>query len=61
MMERFYRVAPALFGVLALLLWDGAVRIFDVPVYLVPGPLAVAAAFLQDPKDCCCRWLQPWR
>jgi NitT/TauT family transport system permease protein len=50
MTERFYRLAPALFGVLALLLWEGAVRFFDVPVYLVPGPLAVAAAFLQDPN-----------
>jgi NitT/TauT family transport system permease protein len=50
MTERFYRLAPALFGVLALLLWEGAVRLFDVPVYLVPGPLAVLSAFLQDPK-----------
>jgi NitT/TauT family transport system permease protein len=50
MTEPFYRVAPALFGVLALALWEGAVRVFDVPVYLVPGPLAVVAAFLQDPK-----------
>jgi NitT/TauT family transport system permease protein len=50
MTERFYRLAPALFGGLALLLWEGAVRFFDVPVYLVPGPLAVAAAFLQDPN-----------
>jgi NitT/TauT family transport system permease protein len=50
MTERFYRLAPALFGILALLLWEGAVRLFDVPVYLVPGPLAVVAAFLQDPK-----------
>jgi len=49
MTESFYRLAPALFGVLALALWQGAVWIFDVPVYLVPGPLAVVAAFLQDP------------
>jgi NitT/TauT family transport system permease protein len=49
MTERFYRFAPALFGVLALVLWEGAVRIFDIPIYLVPGPLAVVAAFLQDP------------
>jgi NitT/TauT family transport system permease protein len=49
MMERFLRLAPALFGILALLLWEAAVRIFKVPVYLVPGPLAVVAAFMQDP------------
>jgi NitT/TauT family transport system permease protein len=48
--ERFYRFAPVLFGVMALLVWWGAVRIFDVPVYLVPGPGAVVAAFLRDPK-----------
>lgn len=50
MTERFYRFAPALSGVLALVLWEGSVRIFDVPVYLVPGPFAVVAAFVQDPK-----------
>jgi NitT/TauT family transport system permease protein len=49
MNDRIYRFAPALFGVLALLLWEAAVRVFDVPVYLIPGPVAVAAAFLQDP------------
>jgi NitT/TauT family transport system permease protein len=50
MTERFYRLAPALFGVLALVMWEAVVRIFDVPVYLVPGPFAVVAAFLQDPR-----------
>jgi NitT/TauT family transport system permease protein len=49
MTERLYRFAPALFGVLALVLWEGAVRVFDIPIYLVPGPLEVVAAFLQDP------------
>jgi len=44
------RLAPALFGLLALALWEGAVRFFDVPVYLVPGPSTVVVAFLQDPK-----------
>jgi NitT/TauT family transport system permease protein len=50
MTERFYRLAPGLFGLLALFAWEGAVWVFDVPVYLVPGPLAVLAAFLQDPE-----------
>jgi NitT/TauT family transport system permease protein len=49
MTERFYRVAPALFGILALLVWEAAVWAFDVPVYLVPGPFAVLAAFFKDP------------
>jgi NitT/TauT family transport system permease protein len=50
MTDRFFALAPTLFGVLALVAWEGATRIFGVPVYLVPGPLAVVAAFLQDPK-----------
>jgi NitT/TauT family transport system permease protein len=49
MNDRVYRFAPALFGVLALLLWEAAVRVFDVPVYLIPGPVAVIEAFFQDP------------
>jgi NitT/TauT family transport system permease protein len=47
--DRFLPVAPALFGVLALILWDVLVRIFHIPIYLVPGPLTVVAAFMQDP------------
>ena len=50
MTERFYRLAPVLFGLLALVLWEVVVRAFDVPVYLVPGPLTVLAAFLADPR-----------
>ena len=47
--DRFYRLAPTLFGVLALLAWEGTVRVLEVPVYLVPGPVAVVMAFLKDP------------
>jgi NitT/TauT family transport system permease protein len=43
------RWAPLLFGLLALALWEASVRIGDVPVYLLPGPLAVVGAFLADP------------
>jgi NitT/TauT family transport system permease protein len=49
MTERFYRLAPALFGLLALVLWESAVRLFNIPIYLVPGPLTILAAFWQDP------------
>jgi NitT/TauT family transport system permease protein len=45
----FIRIAPTLFGLLALTVWEALVRVFDVPVYLVPGPLAIIAAFLADP------------
>jgi NitT/TauT family transport system permease protein len=49
MTERFYRFAPALFGLLALAMWEAAVRLFGIPVYLVPGPLTVVVAFSRDP------------
>ena len=42
-------VAPALFGALALVLWEAAVRAFAVPPYILPGPVAIAAAFLAAP------------
>jgi NitT/TauT family transport system permease protein len=47
--ERFLRVAvPALVGLILLLLWEGGARGFDVPEYLVPGPLRVAQALHED-------------
>lgn len=48
-MPLFLRFAPALFGLLALAAWEAAVRIAHVPVYLVPGPIAIVQAFLADP------------
>jgi len=44
------KYAPVLFGLLALLVWEAAVRISGVPSYLVPGPVAIIAAFLADPS-----------
>jgi NitT/TauT family transport system permease protein len=41
--------APALFGLMTLVLWEVAVRIGGVPVYEVPGPIAVVGAFFADP------------
>jgi NitT/TauT family transport system permease protein len=38
-----------LFGLLALALWQAAVWIKDVPVYQLPGPIAIVEAFLADP------------
>jgi NitT/TauT family transport system permease protein len=43
------RWAPVLFGLLALVLWETAVRLLDVPVYVLPGPIAVVRAFAADP------------
>lgn len=39
------RAAPALFGVLVLILWEGFVRLAHVPPYLFPGPVAIVGAF----------------
>jgi NitT/TauT family transport system permease protein len=44
--EQALRLAPILFGLLFLGLWEAVVRLADVPVYLVPGPVAIAEAFL---------------
>ena len=43
------RFAPAFFGLLALAVWELAVRVTGVPVYLVPGPVAIIGAFIADP------------
>jgi NitT/TauT family transport system permease protein len=43
------RLAPTLFGLLALALWQLAVWLTGVPVYLVPGPIAIVAAFFAAP------------
>ena len=43
------KYAPALFGLAALVVWEAAVRITEVPSYLVPGPIAIIQAFLADP------------
>ncbi len=42
-------VAPTLFGVLALVLWEAAVHAFAVPSYILPGPVAIGQAFLAAP------------
>ena len=41
--------APALFGFFALALWEAAVRFSQVPVYVLPGPIAIVGAFAADP------------
>lgn len=43
------RAAPAVLGVVVLAGWEGAVRGFDIPPYLLPGPVAIAGAFFADP------------
>ena len=40
--------APAAVGVAFLLLWEGLVKAFDVPFYLVPSPVLVLKTLVQD-------------
>jgi NitT/TauT family transport system permease protein len=47
--DRLLALAPALFALLALVLWEALVRLLDVPVYLVPGPITIIGAFCADP------------
>ena len=44
------KYAPALFALVAVALWEAAVRLTGVPSYLVPGPVAIIVAFLADPS-----------
>jgi len=37
-------IMPAVFGLLVLALWEAAVRLNDVPEYILPGPVAIAEA-----------------
>ena len=41
-------IAPLLVGLVALLLWEGAVRILAVPPYLLPGPLLVGQTLVTE-------------
>ena len=45
------RLLPIAFGVLVLAGWAAAIRFYQVPEYIVPGPLAIAGAFGKDSGD----------
>lgn len=44
-------IAPFIVGVVVLLIWDLAVRIFNLPPYLLPGPLLVLQTLIQEWGD----------
>jgi NitT/TauT family transport system permease protein len=46
---RTERAAPAVLGVIVLTVWEAVVRVFAIPPYLLPGPLAILGAFAADP------------
>ena len=35
-------------GLLALGLWEGLVRVFEIPSYLLPGPIQILRTLVQD-------------
>jgi NitT/TauT family transport system permease protein len=41
-------VAPLVLGLLALGLWEGVVRAFAIPPYLLPGPILILRTLVQD-------------
>ena len=43
------RGLPLLFAGLLLALWEAAVRMTGAPSYLIPGPIDIVGAFLDDP------------
>jgi NitT/TauT family transport system permease protein len=45
---RFDLLAPGLSFIAALCLWQAAVMLTHVPPYIVPGPVAILAAFAED-------------
>ena len=46
---RLWRVAaPLAVGAVLLALWQGVVRVEDIPPYILPGPAAIAAALWTD-------------
>jgi NitT/TauT family transport system permease protein len=43
------RWAPTAMAALSLVAWEALVRLFEVPEYILPGPLAILGAFAADP------------
>ena len=42
------RMAPAGYILVILLLWELAVRLFHIPLYILPAPTAIAAALGEE-------------
>jgi NitT/TauT family transport system permease protein len=47
-MSALARAAPALVGLLVLALWEGLTRLWAVPAYVLPGPVAILRALVED-------------
>jgi len=44
-------VLPAVFGLALLVLWEAAVRFGGVPAYIIPGPVAILTALIENAPD----------
>lgn len=42
------RLAPAIVGLLTLGMWEGLTRLLEVPPYVLPGPIAILGALVED-------------
>lgn len=48
-MSRFWRILlPTLVGIFALSSWEIAVRVLEVPIFVLPPPSAIAVSLVQD-------------
>ena len=47
--DRAIRLAPALAMAALLLVWEAVVRVFRVPIFLLPAPSGVVRKFLSNP------------
>jgi NitT/TauT family transport system permease protein len=47
-MKTMRYLAPVIVGLAMLVLWQLAVTLFEVPIYLVPGPIVVFSTLIQD-------------
>ena len=45
--ELSVRAAPWLYTAAMFVIWEGAVRLFGIPAFLLPPPSAVADAFVE--------------
>jgi NitT/TauT family transport system permease protein len=41
-------IAPAIVGILILMIWEGGVRLSGIPPYLLPGPILVLQTLVKD-------------
>jgi NitT/TauT family transport system permease protein len=49
--DRFDRILPAIGGIVFLLLWEGAVRLFHVSRFVLPAPSLIAGTLVSDFPD----------